>query len=581
MKRFVFISLLVAAIMIPRASAEYPFRDIDPTHWAYRSLKSLYDAGIIKGDGTGLFKGNEKISRFEAASMLNNAMQYMARMRSTGGNFDADMMDTMNALMTEFADEMMIMEVRIEENSNAISAIRNQLSYMHGRPNQGVVVPLGQNGRLRIMGQAQFSYVMGGKNHHSYSTDKTLNDPTAAGADTAEGVSEFLVDHAALGFAADIDEKTSFYTRANMHMGGDSSRNRDIMNVPGVPGGPINNQPIAGSGITAGGDVGPGPGVAFDDYMYFHVKNLWSDWDMSLGRIGVPWGHETAGMFRTNPYFVTNSMVHETFSGLMDGAYFSKEARTGELYYGFGLHNGDLRPNPEYYWSHTYNTGFSNPVAAINYSPMHISSYARNLNGSASGANRDNGHGYVAHIGGRTRDGDLKWDLSYFSNGGSLKKSTAHNFAGQSAISFLNLGADYRINRDWHMSLEYVSGDIEAAGHTALNLSAINPITPTIANVVSSDSYTAWYTQFVHHLDVKSTLALRYGVFEFDREVAAGTAARDDSVKELTLAYGRSVSDNGRMILEYSKPTVDTAYGAVVANSPKSDLMRATYRMDF
>jgi hypothetical protein len=431
------------------------------------------------------------------------------------------------------------------------------------------------------MGQAQFSYVMGGKNHHSYSTDKTLNDPTAAGADTAEGVSEFLVDHAALGFAADIDEKTSFYTRANMHMGGDSNRGR--MRVQGYDPAVAPVVPPLGLAVdvTENDPETPRTGFAFDDYMYFHVKNLWSDWDMSLGRIGAPWGHETAGMFRTNPYFVTNSMVHETFSGLMDGAYFSKEARTGELYYGFGIHNGDLKPNPEYYWSHTYNTvGYNNPAPLVGgYSPMHISSYARNLNGSQSGSNRDNGHGYVAHIGGRTRDGDLKWDLSYFSNGGSLKRNATpvpNTFAGQSAISFINLGADYRINRDWHMSLEYVSGNVEAGGVTAVNRTL-----GTASTAVVDDSYTAWYTQFVHHLDVKSTLALRYGVFDFEREVPAAARVRDDSVKELTLAYGRSVSDNGRMILEYSKPTVDTAYGEVVANSPKADLMRATYRMDF
>lgn len=555
--------------MLPTGSADYPFRDIDPTHWAYRSLKSLYDAGIIKGDGTGLFKGNEKISRFEAASMVNNAMQYMSRMRSTGGGFDPDMMDTMNALMTEFADEMMIMEVRIEENSNAIAAIRNQLSYMHGRPNQGISVPLGQQGRLRIMGQAQFSYVMGGKDHHTYSTDKNVNDPAAP--NTAEGVSEFLVDYGALGFAADIDPKTSFYTRANIHMGGDSTRqDRQIMNrwAPTID-------------ITTPDPNTPRSGFAFDDYMYFHVKNIWSDWDMSLGRIGTPWGHETAGMFRTNPYFVTNSMVHESFSGLMDGAYFSKEARSGELYYGLGLHNGDLRPNAEYYWSHSYNTGFSDVAGLynLNYSPMHVSSYARNLNGSGSGANRDNGHGYVAHIGGRTRDGDLKWDLSYFSNGSSLKyDAVTGNFAGHSAISFINLGADYRINRDWHMSLEYVTGEVEAAG----TVTAGNRAAPGgVADAVVDDEYTSWYTQFVHHLDVKSTLALRYGVFDLKRKVPAGDGAVDDSVKELTMSYGRGVSDNGRMILEYSKPTVDKDYGATVANNPKSDVMRATYRMDF
>ena len=84
------------------------------------------------------------------------------------------------------------------------------------------------------------------------------------------------------------------------------------------------------------------------------MKDLWSDWDLTLGRMGLPWGHETGGAFRTNPYFVSNSLVDMLYNNrLVTGAYVSTESDDGEWNWGVGVHNGD-QANPSAGYSHLY-----------------------------------------------------------------------------------------------------------------------------------------------------------------------------------------------------------------------------------
>lgn len=509
MKKFAITGLLSAAMMAPVVSAAN-LADVSPSHWAYKSVMDLYAKGIIKGDGTGKFNGTERITRYEVAALVSEAVRYVSSVRAAGGTIDYEALDTISNLMTELTDEMQVLEIRVEENSDAIAALRKDLT-MKGKCSQGVSVPVG-HGRLKIMGQAMFSLV-NGDDRSSYQTTTTDFSPK-------EGSTMFLADYATLGFAADIDEKTSFYARANVYMGGNADSQ-------------WNN------------------GVYFDDFMYIHVKDLWTDWDMSLGRIAMPFGHETAGMFRTNPYFVSNSMVDYLY-GFVDGAYFSSESKNGEWYYGVGIHNGETLTKPERNYSHVYpfaplataSTGTFDPFAGA----------MTNQND-----NQDDSFGYMLHVGSQSKNGDLKWDLGYYTNGGDANDAKY----GYNEVSFFTVGVDYRINSDWHITGEYVSGDKDA------NLAG-----------QSDDEFTVWYAQLVHNLTEKSTLALRYGIGEYETSPVAGAATNE--MEEMTFAYARKMSDNGTMILEYSKPKLEKVANAIPAGwNDDFKVIRASYRIDF
>lgn len=577
MKRFAIAGFLSLALTTGNVMAASPFEDIDPSHWAYPKIKFLYDHGIIRGTGTGKFDGNERISRYEAAALVYQGLQYVNRTRTQGGAIDADIMDTINSLMTELTDEMQVIEVRIEENSDAIAMLRNHIASMHGKPTQGVTVPMGQ-GRLKFMGQAMVSLVSGGSNS-AYSAAWGSNNNTAAPANPREGSMEFTNDYVMLGIAADIDERTSFFAKANVYTGGDA----DPMNM--------------------------GSDLSFNDYMYLHAKDLWADWDLTLGRMGLPWGHETGGAFRTNPYFVTNSLVDMLYNNrLVTGAYVSTDSDSGEWNWGIGVHNGD-QSNPSAGFSHLYPgtamvgsnpyganqfgiTGFTNfPVMAMDQMINGVPALAQGMNGVNS--NEDNSFGFLLHLGHRTADGDLRWDVNYFMNGGSNTGNTAPGAGlaglspiGQMAMSYFNIGADYRINEDWAVSGEFVSGTVEAPAF-GRGLAA--------NTLVTEDSFTTYYLQLLYNLDHKSTLALRLGDHSYEGDSLNGiangadTGLPDDSVTEMALAYSRKVSDNGTLILEYSDVDWDLMSGfnksvcgaAGASCMDEFEVIRASYRVDF
>lgn len=563
MRRFAIAGLLAMCFMASNAIASSPFEDIDPSHWAYPKIKYLYDHGIIRGTGTGRFDGNERISRYEAAALVYQSMQHVQRTQAAGGSIDADIMDTINSLMTELTDEMQVMEVRIEENSDSIAMLRNHLASMHGKPTQGMSIPMGQ-GRLKFMGQAMVSLVMGGDNS-GYANAYASNNTTVAAANQSatEGATEFVADYMALALAADIDERTSFFARANVYTGGS-----------------------AGAG--AAGAFGDN-GLKFNDYSYLHVRDLWSDWDLTLGRMGLPWGHEVAGAFRTNPYFVSNSLVDQLYGNrLLTGAYFSTESDDGNWNWGLGLHNGDQR-NSQGGFTHLYPaaaltapTGTSGAI--VGFSNYPIAPFGAGVQGVNN--NEDDAFGFLLHVGARSQDGDFRWDLNYFMNGGDNSVNAANTIAaGLGSMSYINLGGDYRVNEHWAVSAEYVQGSVEI----------LNPANRGVVGAIVEDDFTTWYLQLVYNMDHKSSLALRMSEHSYDATGAAGPAGAatpaDDEANEMALSYSRKVSDNGTLIVEYSASDWDKIAGftkatagcgtATVPCNDDYDVVRASYRVDF
>ena len=567
MRRYAIASLLAMCFMASNAIASSPFEDIDPSHWAYPKIKYLYDHGIIRGTGTGRFDGNERISRYEAAALVYQSMQHVQRTQAAGGSIDADIMDTINSLMTELTDEMQVMEVRIEENSDSIAMLRNHLASMHGKPTQGMSIPMGQ-GRLKFMGQTMVSLVMGGDNSgyaNAFGSNNTA--VPAANQSATEGATEFVADYMALALAADIDERTSFFARANVYTGGSAG-------AGGVAGAAFDN------------------GLQFNDYMYLHVRDLWSDWDLTLGRMGLPWGHEVAGAFRTNPYFVSNSLVDALYGNRqLTGAYFSTESDDGNWNWGLGLHNGD-QSNPQSGFTHLYpaaaliapsGAGIPGGLAA-GFSNYPVGPFGAGLQGVNN--NEDDAFGFLLHVGARSQDGDFRWDLNYFMNGGDNSVNAANTIAaGLGSMSYFNLGGDYRVNEHWAVSAEYVQGSVEI----------VNPGTRGVVGAIVEDDFTTWYLQLVYNMDHKSSLALRMSEHSYDGTGAGGPAGAatpaDDEVGELALSYSRKVSDNGTLIVEYSAPDWDKIAGftkatagcgtATVSCNDDYDVVRASYRVDF
>jgi len=577
MRKFAIAGLLSASVLAPAAMAKSPYSDLPANHWAYAQIKALSDAGIVRGDGAGKFKGDEKISRYEAAIMVHNAVQHVMKIKGMGGSVDPEIMDTLNSLITELTDELQVAEVRIEENSDAIAMLKQHVHNM----NRGANVAMG-NGNIKFMGQAMFSLLSGGDDTQYSSVNTNV-------LGTREGVNEFLVDYFDLGIAADIDSKTSFHARASVYTGGNAN------------GAVANN-------------------IAFDDYMYVAVKNLWDKWDMVLGRMYLPTGHEVSGAFRTNPFFVTNSLVEQMYGNMVTGAYFTYQSDS-KWNWGVAIHNGDVEmPGNKVrrHANHSLHLGTANVagtgVAVANENQAFVGLQTTNIGTTlnavrgVTNANSTDEFGYLIKVGRSHKDGDFSWDLAYVTNGAGMETGAAANaVAGQSEMDYFQIGATYRANEDWQFNAEYVDGSVEnyvatgagdLVGRTAFNtgVGAFGTAGAVAAarGTIVEDDFTTWYLQAVYNLNSKSTLGVRYSSHETDR---VGTRVAglnhngtfDDELSEWALAWTRKVSDNGTIIVEYSTVDVDlingvngnTARTLTGRTSDDFDVIRASYRIDF
>jgi len=587
MRKFAIAGLLSASVLATTASANKGvYSDMPANHWAYAQIKALTDAGIIRGTGSGKFNGDEKISRYEAAVMVHNGVQHVMKVKGMGGSIDPEIMDTLNSLITELTDELQVAEVRIEENSDAIAQLRQHVHNM----NRGFNMPVG-SGRIKFMGQSMFSLVSGGDDTQYASTN-------ANAAGTREGSSEFLVDYFDLGIAADIDSKTSFHTRASVYTGGNAN------------GAVANN-------------------IAFDDYMYFHVKNLWDRWDMTMGRMYIPTGHEVGGAFRTNPYFITNSLVEQMYGNMITGAFFNYQTES-KWNWGLAIHNGDVETPGNRVRNHANHSrhlltpnvagtgaalagGENQAFVGLNTTVFAGTNAIPAVAGAGVNANGDDDFGFLVQVGRSHKGGDLNWDVTYVTNGADYQTSNVVNqLGGQAEMDYFNVGATYRANKDWQFSAEYTDGSIQnyvrtgaadavgrqafVGGVAAAGTFAGAAGVASANGVTVEDDFTTWYLQAVYNLNSKSTLALRYGEHETDRTgvraVVAGVnhnGTFDDELNEWAFAWTRKVSDNGTIIVEYTQVEVDrlngfnggaarTLTGRV---SDDFDVIRASYRIDF
>ncbi|HEX8237525.1 MAG TPA: S-layer homology domain-containing protein [Abditibacteriaceae bacterium] len=134
------------------ARAEYP--DVPRGHWAYEALDRLSRAGIIEGRPGGVYEGNRPMTRYEFAVAIARLLDRLPPDR--GGNtvvgptidqFNAltarvgalearpipditrrEVTDMINALATEFRDELSRLGVRVDAIEVRVSTLENRVS---------------------------------------------------------------------------------------------------------------------------------------------------------------------------------------------------------------------------------------------------------------------------------------------------------------------------------------------------------------------------------------------------------------------------------------------------------------------
>jgi|GEM_PF-6721367 len=67
--------MALVLLMAVASFARYP--DVDPEHWAYESVMNVTNAGLFEGYPDGTFKGNQAMTRYEYAMVVNRFLNYV------------------------------------------------------------------------------------------------------------------------------------------------------------------------------------------------------------------------------------------------------------------------------------------------------------------------------------------------------------------------------------------------------------------------------------------------------------------------------------------------------------------------
>ena len=104
MKASIF-SAACALILSGAAQGANPFSDVAPSHWSYRSVQRLTEAGVVEGDPGGAFRGERPLTRWEMA-------QVTARLLAKEDRLTPDERAETARLAEEYAEELASLGVR-------------------------------------------------------------------------------------------------------------------------------------------------------------------------------------------------------------------------------------------------------------------------------------------------------------------------------------------------------------------------------------------------------------------------------------------------------------------------------------
>ena len=119
MKKSKVLAALVATMAVGAtcAFAANPFADVPSDSWAYKSVVTLANSGIIQGvDGTH-FQGKRNITRYEAAEITAKAMAHADRA-------NAQQRAIINKLANEFAGELNTLGVRVTNLEQQVGTVK-------------------------------------------------------------------------------------------------------------------------------------------------------------------------------------------------------------------------------------------------------------------------------------------------------------------------------------------------------------------------------------------------------------------------------------------------------------------------
>src|ERR1700722_17570573 len=104
-------------------------KDLPTDGWAYQSILDLVNDGIIVGYPDGTFKGNRPMTRYEAAVIVERAVQYLTKKLAspkTAPEVTQKDIDALRALLDEFRGDIDALKLRVSDIDTRLKTVESK-----------------------------------------------------------------------------------------------------------------------------------------------------------------------------------------------------------------------------------------------------------------------------------------------------------------------------------------------------------------------------------------------------------------------------------------------------------------------
>jgi len=181
MKKILALVAVVAlvAFAAPAFANVNPFMDVPMNHWAYDAIGQLAARGVLSGYPDGTYKGNQPMTRYEAASAVARALAVVDMTKAS--KQDVEML---KRLVVEFKDELDALGVKVDKIDSRLAVIEERL------------------GGWKLWGEFRFDAKFGGNDN--------MTDPALYGT---SGANQFNISRYRIWMRKYIDDKVTFTAR--------------------------------------------------------------------------------------------------------------------------------------------------------------------------------------------------------------------------------------------------------------------------------------------------------------------------------------------------------------------------------
>jgi len=124
MKKILALVAVVAlvAFAAPAFANVNPFMDVPMNHWAYDAIGQLAARGVLSGYPDGTYKGNQPMTRYEAASAIARALAVVDMTKAS--KQDVEML---KRLVVEFKDELDALGVKVDKIDTRLAQLESDI----------------------------------------------------------------------------------------------------------------------------------------------------------------------------------------------------------------------------------------------------------------------------------------------------------------------------------------------------------------------------------------------------------------------------------------------------------------------